>query len=59
MSILIEFIIFVFYKTALYSAVEDGLAEIVKLLLSHPGIDVNCQSVLFVFSFYEIQVYDF
>ena len=37
-----------FHKTPLYIAVEKGDFEIVQILLSHPKIDINLQSVLYV-----------
>ena len=33
--------------TALQLAVQNGHANIVKILLEQPGIDVNCRTVLF------------
>lgn len=41
-SILVEIF---FYKTAFYIADENGNADIIKLLLSHPKIDVNDISI--------------
>lgn len=36
----------IFYKTALHVAAEEGHAEIIKLLLSNPKIDVNLLNIL-------------
>lgn len=43
-----------FNKTALYHAVEKENAEIVKILLSVPNIEVNTLAVLY-YLFYKIQ----
>ena len=47
-------LIFYFYQTPLHLAVEIGNIKIVKLLLSHPKIDLNCIYVLFLFLFHII-----
>ena len=39
--------IFLFYKTALHIAVENGNIEIVQLLLTSKKIDVNILKILF------------
>lgn len=39
------FIVLFFHKTALHIAVENENAEIVKLLLNHPKIDVNIKKI--------------
>lgn len=39
----------ILYKNELYSAVEEGNIEIVKILLNHKNIDVNIQSILIVY----------
>ena len=51
----------VFYKTALHLASLKGHIEIVQLLLSQPGIDINCKTIIFqkssiqfLFSFFNI-----
>lgn len=41
-------IIFFYEKTALVIAAEKDNTEIVKLLLSHQGIDINAKSIFIV-----------
>lgn len=41
-----KFSIFIFYKTALHIAIEQGNSKIVTFLLSRPEIDVNIKSIL-------------
>lgn len=40
-----KLIFLVFNKTSLHIAVEKGNIEIVELLLKHPRIDINSQSI--------------
>lgn len=45
-SIFLEFYFLCIFKSALHLAVSDNKIEIVKLLLSHPKIDINLKSIL-------------
>ena len=45
------------YITPLIFASEKGYTEIVRLLLSQPGIDVNCQALSIILSFIPFQSY--
>lgn len=40
-----EFFLLLFYKTALYQAVQNNNIECVKLLLGKPNIDVNLMKI--------------
>jgi hypothetical protein len=41
-------------RTPLYLAAEEGHVYIVKLLLLHPHIDVNCRSAQHILLYYYI-----
>ena len=43
-------------ETALHAAIESGNAEIVKILLSKPGIDVNIKTVFNSIFFYSVKI---
>ena len=51
-------ILILFYKTALYLAVEKGNIEIIKLLLSNDKLDINILNILII-SFNKIQIHIF
>lgn len=47
----------IFYKTALYAAVELNNIDIVQLLLSHPNIIINSFNKIFYLEVYKILNY--
>ena len=49
-----EILIILFYKTALYLAVEKENVEIIKLLLTNDKLDINLKHILNIFN-YKIQ----
>ena len=50
-----KFIFNFFDQTPLYQAISNGSFETVKLLLSHPNIDVNCKNSIHLRKVYLMQ----
>ena len=41
-----KFYLFIIHKTVLFLAIEYKQIEIVKILLQHPKIDINAESIV-------------
>ena len=49
----------IFNNTPLFLAVKKSHTDIVQILLSHPGIEINCKDIRLLKSFIQLQLKDF